>query len=48
LSSSRAVWPKAAVHQQAICSASGPTPAWDSISECDFAVHSFRLLEPAI
>jgi len=33
LSASRAKWPKAAVCRQAICSASGPTPAWDSISE---------------
>jgi len=27
------MWPKAAVRKWTICSASGPTPAWDSISE---------------
>jgi len=33
LLASHSLWPKAAVHQQAICYASAPTMAWDSIFE---------------
>jgi len=33
------MWPKAAVRRRAICSASGPMPAWDSISEVVMSIY---------